>query len=100
MTTFVSREFLAEDLEEWGIADGPSGLDGPVKVDELYDTTRWGITHRVIFSADDSLWEVFYEEPATEMQECDTWGSDVVTAYQVKAEIVADLAYNRIPVKP
>lgn len=56
--------------------------------DEQTDTRRWVSAHRLIVrrDSDDTLWELHYERPLTEAQECDLFpGGDPVTAYRVVA---------------
>ena len=57
-------------------------------LDELVETTRWAILHRVIFQRNGKLYETHYREPATECQEEpmeDYYDCTEVEAYEKKS---------------
>lgn len=81
----IVREFTVEELEE--VYDLPWNA---VSNEEDYKA-RWYTGRIVVFKADDDLhYEVYYMDPATEMQEGqDRWNIDnyernTVTAYRVE----------------
>jgi hypothetical protein len=66
----TTRTFSVGQLEEeirvtWGV--GPSSP--LVVLSEPMDKHRWYTVVRVVFKHEDQLWEIFYNDPATEMQE-------------------------------
>jgi hypothetical protein len=81
----TTREFSVSFLEEeacvtWGIAS-PA-----VVLHEAWDKHRWYTVTRVVFKHEDQLWEIYYNDPATEMQEdMDSFDSDPVEATLVVA---------------
>ena len=51
-------------------------LDLPYKntiIDEIVDTSRWSIHHRIIFEDKGKFYETYYSEGATEMQDESPW---------------------------
>lgn len=42
-------------------------------LDEITDTSRWSIHHRIIFAYQEKFWETYYSEGATEMQDESPW---------------------------
>lgn len=42
-------------------------------LDEITDTSRWSIHHRIVFSYQGKFWETYYSEGATEMQDESPW---------------------------
>lgn len=94
----VTRTFTRDELEELGLPD-----DGRTVIfAEQVDTKRWATVHHCVFRAEDDgpLWRVTYYEPATEMQECDTWGygsePDTITATQVEPYQVEVTKYRPV----
>lgn len=90
---FVTRTFTHEEIDEW---DLPWGINGMVKVNEIFDTSRWSVWHELIFQAPDDrkLWRLTYQTPATEMQECDRWPD--LTAIQVEAYETTVIKYREV----
>jgi len=62
----VTRTFSVEQIEDMGLT---WRVDAPVVSTEEWDKLRWATVRRVIFEFESKLWEIFYNEPATEMQE-------------------------------
>ena len=83
MTT--TRTFTHAELEDLELPRTRS-ITGTVTIirDTIVDTGRWHTTHELIFQLPqqgiDDAWLVYYNRPATECQECDTWDDDPVTA--------------------
>lgn len=50
-------------------------LDLPFKAieDEVIDTSRWSIHHKIIFEHDGKFWQTWYSVGATEMQDEAPW---------------------------
>ena len=50
-------------------------LDLPYEalLDEITDTSRWSVHHRIVFKHDDKFYETYYSEGATEMQDESPW---------------------------
>ncbi|PKR83508.1 hypothetical protein [Heyndrickxia camelliae] len=44
--------------------------------DEITDTSRWSIHHRIIFPYQGKFYEAYYREGATEMQDESPWEYD------------------------
>lgn len=88
----MKREFTIAELQDLGIpyAEGECVLS-----DELRETRRWSITHRSIFRHEDRLWEVLYDEPATEYQDIEPWEWEPVTAHEVEAFEETITVYRR-----
>lgn len=42
-------------------------------LDEITDTSRWSIHHRIIFSYQGKFYQAYYSEGATEMQDESPW---------------------------
>ena len=45
-------------------------------LDEITDTSRWSVHHRIVFKHDDKFYETYYSEGATEMQDESAWEYD------------------------
>jgi hypothetical protein len=89
----VTRTFSVEQIEEMGLT---WRVDAPVVSTEEWDKLRWATVRRVIFEYESKLWEIFYNEPATEMQEGqEAFEEDPVTAYQVEPFQVTVTQYRR-----
>jgi len=75
----TDRHFTREQLEE---------LDVPYTTlhDEQVDTLRWSEIRSCVFRTEDGdAYEVTYQRPATEQQECDTWfDEDEIKATEVE----------------
>lgn len=81
--SYVTRTFEAEFLtEEICVTWGKSSKR--VVLHEAVDKRRWYTNTRVIFSHEDQLWEIFYMDPASEVQE----GQDRFYENPVKATLV------------
>lgn len=61
--------------------------------DEIVDTSRWGIVHQAVYRENYRYWMVTYEEPATEMQDWDSYGT---TIYEVESYAVTVTKYRKI----
>lgn len=90
----VTREFSVEQLvEEIEVTRKHDGI----LIHEEWDKRRWYIVRRVVFEFEGNLWEIFYNEPSTEIQEDqDLFDEDPVTAYQVAPVQVSVTHYRRI----
>lgn len=92
----TTREFEAEFLEEeicvtWGESSEH------VVLHEAVDKHRWYTNTRVIFKHEDQLWEIFYMDPASEMQEGqDRFHEDPVKATLVEAYTKTVTGYRRV----
>lgn len=77
----------AEGLHELKDYGDPYGGYTPVH-DEEIDSSRWTSIHQLIISrdSDDTLWSLIYEEPLTEMQDCNRFPGDPVTVERMRAE--------------
>lgn len=61
----VSKKFDAEFLlKEIDVTYKHAG----VLVHEAVEQRRWSVLYRVVFEHEGQLWEIHYDEPATEMQ--------------------------------
>lgn len=90
---YVTRDITRDQFEELGLRWSGSA----VVRDDIVDTTRWGIVHRVVFSLDGDLWQVEFEEPATEMQETDPFEyGDTIEARKVEARRVEVTEYHPV----
>lgn len=73
-----TRTFTADQLND---------LDIPYSDDTVYTeyitSGRWVDHWSAVFEFDGKHYQVDYQTPATEMQECDRWYDDVVTATEV-----------------
>jgi hypothetical protein len=89
----VTRTFSVEQIEDMGLT---WRVDAPVVSTEEWDQHRWYTVRRVIFEFESQLWEIFYNDPATELQEGqDKFDEDPVTAYQVEPFQVTVTQYRR-----
>jgi hypothetical protein len=90
----ITRKFSAEQLEELEVTWG-SGA--PVVSTEEWSQHRWYTVRRVIFKHEEQLWEIFYNDPATEMQEgMDMFDEDPVTAHLMEPFEVTVTQYRRV----
>jgi hypothetical protein len=90
----TTRKFSVEQLEELDIT---WRTDAPVVFTEEWDQRRWYTVRRVVFKFEDQLWEIFYNDPATEMQEGqDRFDHDPVTAHLVEPVEVTVTRYRRV----
>ena len=98
VTRMFDREFMFEDvMYAWGD-------DDPVQkvVDECIDTDRrWATDHRLVFSYEGKFYEVYYQRPATESQECDMFYggyncTDDVTVTEVEPVPVITTIYRAV----
>lgn len=89
----MTREITKDQFEELGLR-----WDGSAVVrDEIVDTTRWGIIHRVVFLLDGAFWQVEFEVPATEMQETDPFEyGDTIEARKVEPHQVMVTEYHPV----
>jgi hypothetical protein len=91
------RNFSRELLEEWGL---PLKNREIILHDEPWDELRWCIVHRLIFRAPDDgkTYEVYWERPATEMQEgLDPWNDEkAVMGTHVEQVEVVDLQWRPV----
>lgn len=83
----TKKSFTIDEIEDMGLPRWPvAGVK--VVSDETIEHNRWTLTHRLIFRTDDmpenTAWCVYYDEPATEMQE----GIERWTRNPVEAEMV------------
>jgi hypothetical protein len=89
----ITRTFEALFLrEEMGLGTYPSSA---IVLDEEFDSRRWYTVRRVVFFHGDAFWEVFYNKPATEMQEGQDMFDDAsdVKATQVKPQMVSAVTF-------
>jgi len=89
-----TRTFTRDELEELGLPDSEY-----VVHTEQVDTRRWYTVHTCVFHTDEEgpLWRVKYYEPATEMQEQDTWNDETtVKAVEVEPYEVTVTKYRPI----
>jgi len=90
---YVTRDFTRDEFEELGVLWGG---DAVVR-DDIIDNTRWGIVHKVVFRADDVLWEATYEVGATEYQESmDPFEFGAITARKVEPREVTVSEYHPV----
>lgn len=95
VSKFNRRVFTREELEELGL---PDDKDHTVFT-ELHDQRRWYNIWELVFRTDedDRLWQVFYYEPATEIQGHDTWNdASEIEATQVEAYPVEVIHYRPV----
>jgi hypothetical protein len=59
----LDKKFMKEEL----------GLPYDALFDEITDTSRWSIHHRIIFAYQGRFYQAFYSEGATEMQDERPW---------------------------
>jgi len=65
-------------------------------LDEIIDTSRWSIHHRIIFEHEGKFYETYYSEGATEMQDESPWEyEDEVECYEVELKEVKVLKWIR-----
>jgi hypothetical protein len=62
----LDKKYLKEEL----------GLPYDAILDEITDTSRWSIHHRIIFAYQGRFYQTFYSEGATEMQDERPWEYD------------------------
>lgn len=62
----LDRDFVINELD----------LPDSAILDEITDTSRWSIHHRIIFAYQGKFWETYYSEGATEMQDERPWEYD------------------------
>lgn len=90
--SYVTRDFTKDELDELEVRFGGAS----VVRDDIVDTTRWGIVHKVVFRADGDLWEITFEEGATEYQEQDPFEYGPHTARKVEARKVEVTEYHPV----
>lgn len=95
----VTRTFTPDELDELEVA-----FDGECVVQTRQTSSgRWETHHIAIFRAEDDglLWQVGYQLPATERQECDRWyDENPVTATQVEPYQVEVTKYRPVTAVP
>lgn len=65
------------------------GLPDAAILDEITDTSRWSIHHRIIFPYQGRFYETHYSEGATEMQDESPWEyDDIVECTEVELKEV------------
>ena len=75
----LKKEYMIEELD----------LPCDAILDEITDTSRWSVHHRIIFSYQGRFWETYYSEGATEMQDEGPWEYDEeVECYEVELKEV------------
>lgn len=75
----LKRDYMYEELN----------LPDDAILDEITDTSRWSIHHRIIFTYQGKFWETYYSEGATEMQDESPWEyEDEVECYEVELKEV------------
>ncbi|MCL1696387.1 hypothetical protein [Lysinibacillus sp. BPa_S21] len=62
-TIKLHKDYLKNELD----------LPSSAVLDEITDTSRWSVHHRIIFKHDGKFYEAYYSEGATEMQDERPW---------------------------
>jgi len=57
-------------------------------LDELIETTRWAVLHRLVFKKDGKFWECSFREPATEDQEWDDDDLDCTEVFDHEVTVI------------
>ncbi|MCM3387228.1 hypothetical protein M3649_03665 [Ureibacillus chungkukjangi] len=65
-TIKLNKDYLKEEL----------GLPYSAILDEIEETSRWSVHHRIVFAHDGKFYEAYYSEGATEMQDERPWEYD------------------------
>ena len=83
----ITRTFTVAELEQLG---APYNLPKDVEVSRTHvDDRRWSSVWELIFRYDGKVWQVDFQTPATEHQECDTWfDEDAIVATEMEAREV------------
>lgn len=99
-----TRVFTRDQLEDLGVPHECGEFEGSAEelYGTLYDTTRWAHVYEFVFRAPDDgkAYRVYYERPATEMQEggIDLWDYETeIKAVEVEQVQVVSTVWN--PVK-
>ena len=75
----LDKEYMINELD----------LPASALLDEITDTSRWSIHHRIIFAYQGRFYETYYSEGATEMQDESPWEYDnQVDCYEVEIKEV------------
>ncbi|MEV5944663.1 hypothetical protein [Streptomyces sp. NPDC051994] len=89
----ADRMYTLDQIDEIGVPFELGDFDGAAT--ELHrhqtDTRRWSSIHDLVFRAPDDgkAYQVTYQRPLTEHQECDLWfGNDEIKAVEVEAREV------------
>ena len=88
MTTIkLHKDYLKNELD----------LPSSAVLDEITDTSRWSIHHRIIFKHEGKFYETYYSEGATEMQDESPWEyEDEVECDEVELKEVKVVKWVRI----
>ncbi|GGM07010.1 hypothetical protein GCM10010099_23760 [Streptomyces cinereus] len=92
----TTRHFTPEQLEEFDVPY--TNLH-----DEQIDSRRWAEVRSCVFRAPDDgkAYEVTYQVPATEHQECDTWfDQEQIEAVEVEQQPVTVMQWKPVPAPP
>lgn len=83
-TPFLIEEYLPRIL-----GAGPDD-DLPFEEvsNEIVGTSRWSIAHEIVYKHDGRFWEVRYDEPATEYQDWESYGTTVREVEPVEKTII------------
>lgn len=65
-TIKLHKDYLKNELD----------LPSNAVLDEITDTSRWSVHHRIIFKHEGKFYETYYSEGATEMQDESPWEYD------------------------
>lgn len=90
----IKRTFTRDELDELDIP-----FSRNIVHTEQIDTTRWATHHICIFRTEEDgpLWQVGYQRPATEQQECDRWYDEkVIEATQVEPHEITVVEYRPV----
>ncbi|MEK4122065.1 hypothetical protein [Lysinibacillus sp. FSL K6-0102] len=88
MTTIkLHKDYLKNELD----------LPSSAVLDEITDTSRWSIHHRIIFKHEGKFYETYYSEGATEMQDERPWEyEDEVECDEVELKEVKVLKWVKV----
>ena len=74
-----SKKYLTEELN----------LPLSALEDDIIDTSRWSIQHKIVFKDDEKYWKTWYSVGATECQDEKPWDDiDEVECTEVEKKIV------------
>lgn len=66
-------------------------------VDDIVDTSRWSIYHKIIFNDNGKFYETYYSEGATECQEETPWEyEDEIECYEVELKEVKVMKWVKV----
>lgn len=65
--------------------------------DDIVDTSRWSIHHKIVFEDNGKFYETYYSEGATECQDESPWEyEDEIECYEVELKEVKVMKWVRV----